>query len=64
MVRKFKTQKKPFKETIKEQDVHWVKPELVCQIGFTEWTEDDKLRHPRFLGLRRDKKPSNVKRES
>ena len=43
--------------------VHWVKPKLVAQIGFTEWTADGKLRHPRFLGLRQDKKPEEVVRE-
>jgi bifunctional non-homologous end joining protein LigD len=40
--------------------VHWVRPELVAQIGFTEVTGDGKLRHPRFLGLRRDKDPREV----
>jgi bifunctional non-homologous end joining protein LigD len=40
--------------------VHWVRPELVAQIGFTELTGDGKLRHPRFLGLRRDKRPREV----
>jgi ATP-dependent DNA ligase len=45
------------------RDVHWVRPELVAEIGFTEWTSGDKLRHPRFLGLRRDKEPRNVGRE-
>ena len=44
--------------------VHWVEPKLVGQIGFTEWTSDLKLRHPRFLGLRRDKKPADVVRET
>ena len=44
--------------------VHWIKPHLVAQIGFTEWTEDNKLRHPRFLGLRRDKDPRKVKKEA
>ena len=34
---------------------HWVEPELVAQIGFTEWTRDGRLRHPRYLGLRDDK---------
>jgi len=43
--------------------VHWVRPKLVAQVGFTEWTRDDKLRHPRFLGLRRDKAPKDVVRE-
>jgi bifunctional non-homologous end joining protein LigD len=43
--------------------VHWVKPELVGQIGFTEWTSDGHLRHPRFLGLRRDKQARDVVKE-
>jgi bifunctional non-homologous end joining protein LigD len=42
---------------------HWVKPELVCQLRFTEWTNDGKLRHPVFLGLREDKDPAEVTRE-
>jgi len=41
-----------------------VKPTLVAEVGFTEWTGDDKLRHPRFLGLRRDKNPKRVVREA
>lgn len=43
--------------------VHWVKPKIVAQIRFTEWTADGKLRHPRFLGLRDDKRPTEVVRE-
>lgn len=43
---------------------HWLKPQLVAQIGFSEWTTDGKLRHPRFLGLRTDKKAGEVVRES
>jgi DNA ligase D-like protein (predicted ligase) len=43
--------------------VHWVRPDLVAQIGFTEWTRDGQLRHPRFLGLRRDKPARDVVRE-
>jgi len=56
----------PFKDNNDPQikNVQWVKPELVAEIGFTEWTEDGKLRHPRFLGLRRDKRPQDVKREA
>ncbi len=42
---------------------HWVKPKLVAQIRFTEWTDDGKLRHPVFLGLREDKTAREVKRE-
>jgi bifunctional non-homologous end joining protein LigD len=43
--------------------VHWVRPELVAQVGFSEWTPDGKLRHPRYLGLRDDKRPEQVVRE-
>jgi len=43
--------------------VHWVRPDLVAQVAFTEWTDDDRLRHPRFLGLRRDKDPRSVRKE-
>ena len=42
---------------------HWVRPELVAQIKFTEWTADGKLRHPVYLGLRDDKKAADVTRE-
>jgi bifunctional non-homologous end joining protein LigD len=43
--------------------VHWVRPTLVAQIGFSEWTADGRLRHPRFEGLRSDKDPREVVRE-
>jgi DNA ligase D-like protein (predicted ligase) len=43
--------------------IHWVRPELVAQVGFSEWTEDGKLRHPRYLGLRDDKHAHQVTRE-
>jgi bifunctional non-homologous end joining protein LigD len=42
---------------------HWVEPDLVGQIAFTEWTRDGRLRHPRFLGLRADKPARDVVRE-
>ena len=42
---------------------HWTRPELVAQIGFAEWTNDGRLRQPRFLGLRDDKRPDEVVRE-
>jgi DNA ligase D-like protein (predicted ligase) len=48
---------------IVKRSAHWVKPELVCQVGFSEWTGDGRLRHPRFIGLRRDKDPRAVIRE-
>jgi bifunctional non-homologous end joining protein LigD len=43
--------------------VHWVRPELVVQVAFLEWTPYDKLRHPRLLGLREDKAAREVMRE-
>lgn len=45
------------------RDVHWVRPELVAEIAFTEWTSEGVLRHPSFQGLREDKQPTDVKRE-
>jgi bifunctional non-homologous end joining protein LigD len=41
----------------------WVRPELVAQIAFSEWTRDGRLRHPRYLGLRDDKPAREVVRE-
>jgi bifunctional non-homologous end joining protein LigD len=43
--------------------VHWVEPRLVGEVGFSEWTPDGQLRHPRFQGLRRDKAAREVVRE-
>jgi len=44
--------------------VHWVQPRLVAQVGFSEWTTAGELRHPRFQGLRDDKAPADVVRET
>ena len=44
--------------------VHWVQPRLVAEVGFSEWTTDGELRHPRFQGLRDDKDPADVVRET
>jgi bifunctional non-homologous end joining protein LigD len=44
-------------------DIQWVAPKLVGQVGFSEWTSAGLLRHPRFLGLRTDKPPREVRRE-
>jgi bifunctional non-homologous end joining protein LigD len=54
----------PFADEVRERDVTWVEPELVAQIGFSEWTRDGRLRHPRFLGLRDDKPAREVVREA
>jgi bifunctional non-homologous end joining protein LigD len=54
----------PFDEPMLPREaVHWARPELVCQVGFSEWTQDGRLRHPRFLGLREDKSARDVVRE-
>jgi bifunctional non-homologous end joining protein LigD len=45
------------------RSVHWVRPKLVAQVAFGEWTRDGKLRQPRFLGLRDDKDAKDVVRE-
>ena len=45
------------------RNAHWVKPELVCEVVFTEWTTDGKIRHPSFQGLRSDKDPKEIRRE-
>jgi bifunctional non-homologous end joining protein LigD len=42
---------------------HWVRPEIVVQVGFMEWTTHGKLRHPRLIGLRADKQARDVVRE-
>ena len=44
--------------------VHWVKPAVLCEVAFTEWTEDGRIRHPSFQGLREDKSASQVKKEA
>ena len=54
----------PFSERIKTNEpAHWVRPDLVAQIRFTEWTTDQKLRQPVYLGLRDDKDAIEVVRE-
>ena len=53
----------PFADRVRERGAHWVRPELVAQVAFTEWTRDSRLRHPRYLGLRDDKPATQVVRE-
>jgi len=55
------TSESPLPEKLSMRDtIQWVEPKLVCQVKFTEWTNDLHLRHPVYLGLRIDKKPSEV----
>ncbi|MCL5292469.1 MAG: DNA ligase D [Actinobacteria bacterium] len=54
----------PFKKRPKTNaPVHWVRPTLVCEVKFREWTKDDIMRQPIFLGLREDKGAEEVRRE-
>lgn len=53
----FQTEPKP------NAPVHWVRPEVVCEMSFSEWTDDGSMRHPTFEGLRTDKKPHQVHKE-
>jgi bifunctional non-homologous end joining protein LigD len=59
-----RTDRSPFRERVKEEAVTtWVKPKLVAEIRFTEWTAAGEMRHPTYLGLRQDKRPEDVVRE-
>jgi bifunctional non-homologous end joining protein LigD len=51
-------------EGLPRSNVHWVKPEIVVQVAFIEWTNHGKLRHPRLLGIRIDKTAAEVVREA
>jgi bifunctional non-homologous end joining protein LigD len=54
----------PFDQKVKpNSEVHWVKPELICEVTFAEWTKDGHMRQPIFVGLRSDKKQEEVKQE-
>ena len=53
----------PAADAPRERVATWVRPRLVGQVAFTEWTADDRLRHPSFLGLRDDKRPEEAVRE-
>jgi bifunctional non-homologous end joining protein LigD len=50
--------------TLPRTGVHWIRAQLVGQVGFSEWTSAGQLRHPRYLGLRRDKDARSVTREN
>jgi bifunctional non-homologous end joining protein LigD len=58
------TDKKPIVEKVPDLGrTTWVKPKLVAEVKFTEWTTAGEMRHPVFLGLRTDKKATEVVRE-
>jgi bifunctional non-homologous end joining protein LigD len=61
---KIKTSKSPFARKVKDEAVTtWVKPSLVAEVKFTEWTTKGEMRHPVYLGLRADKRAEDVTRE-
>lgn len=63
-LKKLERKTSPFKIIPNEKNAHWVKPKLVAQIKYSEWTETGSLRHPVFIGLRDDKEPKEVKKET
>jgi len=61
---KLKSPKSPFPAKVKDESVTtWVKPSLVAEVKFTEWTGSGEMRHPVYLGLRTDKRAEDVVRE-
>jgi bifunctional non-homologous end joining protein LigD len=64
LLRPLETKRCPFAVPPKANEVpHWVEPQLVAEVKFTEWTEEGLLRHPIYLGLREDARSENVRRE-
>lgn len=64
MMRPLRTDKKPFEQKIKDEGATtWLTPKLVGEVKFSEWTNENEMRHPVFLGLRTDKKALEVIRE-
>jgi len=55
---RLRTDKSPFDPPPPIRDATWIRPKLVAQLAYAEWTADGKLRQPAFLGLRTDKEPS------
>jgi bifunctional non-homologous end joining protein LigD len=63
-LRAIETRTSPFTVTPKTNErPHWVQPKLVAEVKFTEWTVDNRLRHPTYLGMRDDLPPARVRRE-
>lgn len=61
--RKLETDKSPFKEKVPGKQIQWLKPRLVCEVKFAEWTKDSKVRTPVFMRLREDKSPRDCTRD-
>jgi bifunctional non-homologous end joining protein LigD len=59
-----RTDRKPFDQKVKDENATtWLRPKLVGEVKFAEWTSESEMRHPVFLGLRIDKKAGDVIRE-
>src|SRR5258706_9467214 len=66
-LKKLSSKQSPLSEPLDRKysrGVHWIKPELVGEVAFTAWTDDGLLRHPSFQGLREDKPPRRIRRET
>ena len=59
---KLKAEERPFKKApaLKGRKPYWLKPELICEVKFTEWTNSGVMRHPVYKGLRKDKNPQEI----
>ncbi|MGE5615891.1 MAG: DNA ligase D, partial [Bacillota bacterium] len=57
------TEEPPIRPVPRGVKGHWIKPKLVAEVAFTEWTGDGRIRHPVFHGLRTDKDPATITRE-
>ena len=61
LFQKYKQERSPFDNPVEvKETVTWIKPVLVCEVKFTEWTKDEKLRHPVFIRLRNDKSTKEI----
>lgn len=64
LLNKFKIETKPVDEKIPlESKITWLKPEIICEVKFSQWTSDGQMRHPIFKGIRSDKKPKEISKE-
>ena len=62
-LKKLRQDKSSFTDEVREKTATFIRPKLVAQIAYTEWTKDGRLRHPAFLGLRDDKAAQEVRKE-
>jgi bifunctional non-homologous end joining protein LigD len=63
-LQKIEINESPFQDLSKKSGVHWVKPIKVCEVSFSNWTNQNILRAPVFLGMRIDKKAKSIQKES